>query len=64
MKFYLTTEEAAKTLGVTQKTLRKWRMQRRGPGYIKYGNTRGARCFYPIAGLEHWLTRHEFKTED
>lgn len=37
-KLFLNTEEAAQKLGITRRTLDKWRYQGGGPKYIKVGN--------------------------
>ena len=48
---YLPEAEVAVELGLTARTLRLWRQQRRGPPYLKIGSA----VLYPQDGLLGWL---------
>lgn len=52
---YLTTEEMAHELRVHRTTLAKWRMQRRGPPFVKMGN----RVLYNVERFRDWLEQSE-----
>ena len=47
----LSERDAASFLGITQRTLQDWRLNRRGPAYIK----RGRRVAYDRDDLEQFL---------
>lgn len=56
-----TPEEAAKKIGVSPKTLAKWRWQGDGPKYLKIGS----RVAYRPADIEAWLnSRQYFSTSE
>lgn len=46
---------AAKIIGVSVKTLRRWRHQMIGPPYKKLGEGRNGRVVYSEADLADWL---------
>ena len=50
---YLSEQEAAQYLGVSVKTLRRWRFDRRGPAYAKIG---GKLIRYPLTNLDDWVS--------
>jgi len=50
-KRYLTTVEAAAYLGLSDKSLEHWRLNRKGPPYIKAGGA----VRYDIRKLDRWL---------
>jgi len=50
----LTTEEAACHLGVSAVTLERWRSQRRGPRFVRYGRY----LRYRLSDLEAFLEHH------
>ena len=56
----LTTRQAAKYLGVSEATMRRWRDDRRGPDWIKYEDSVYR---YEVSALEaykdKWKGRHE-----
>lgn len=61
----LTREEAAQFLAVSRGTLSRWAAERRGPPFVKLGNSDKAAVRYPVEGLEQFIaarTKHE-KTE-
>jgi predicted DNA-binding transcriptional regulator AlpA len=51
----VTTAEAARLTGVSQKTLREWRSKRTGPAALKLGVGKQARCVYRVSSLEAWV---------
>ena len=52
---YLLEQEAAQYLGVSVKSLRRWRFDRRGPTYAKIG---GKLTRYPLTNLDDWVSLH------
>lgn len=48
----LSERDAASFLGITQRTLQDWRLNRRGPAFIRLGR----RIAYDRADLERFLT--------
>ena len=54
----LCTKEAARVLGVSPSTLRRWRSQdwRPGPPYIRLGGLKGRTIRYEDVGLHAWLS--------
>lgn len=51
----VTTAEAARLTGFTQKTLREWRCKRTGPAALKLGTGRQSRVVYRLSCLESWV---------
>ncbi len=51
----LNERAVSKILGVSLGSLRRWRLLRQGPAFIKLGAGRGGAVRYPIAELEAWL---------
>jgi DNA-binding XRE family transcriptional regulator len=63
VKTMLTTEELAIRIGISKKTLIRWRLEygdgsngvpRRGPRWIRATPTSHARVRYPLAWVEEW----------
>lgn len=52
---YLTEAEAAERLGVTTRTMIRWRSLRSGPPHCRVG----ARTLYREGAIAAWLTRQE-----
>lgn len=50
MRDYLDTKQAARRLGRSPVTLRKWRWQRKGPPYTKRG-----KVLYDASQLDAWI---------
>lgn len=48
----LTTEQAAKRLGLAEQTLAQWRWLGKGPEFVKVGS----RVRYPSDSLDRWLS--------
>lgn len=57
----LSTAEAARVVGLTQKTLRELRCQRRGPRCLKAGDSKQSRVRYPLSGLQEWVSQMEVR---
>jgi hypothetical protein len=57
----LSTAEAARVVGLTQKTLRELRCQRRGPQCLKAGDSKQSRVHYPLSGLQEWVSQMEVR---
>lgn len=55
----LSERDAASFLGITQRTLQDWRLNRRGPAYIKLGR----RIAYDRADLERFLADNRVEPE-
>jgi len=47
---YRTTPEQAALMRVSEQTLRQWRMQRKGPPFVKFGQ----RVLYPVVAFNEW----------
>lgn len=50
----LQTPEAAKYIGVSPATLKKWRAEGLGPNYAKHGSL----VLYRLEDLDRWLRKH------
>ncbi len=50
----LDTPRAAQFVGVSKRTLEKWRYEGIGPPYLKLGR----RVLYSMADLEDWIDKH------
>jgi hypothetical protein len=49
-------------LGRRPQTLRRWRLEGRGPRYIRIGNGPAARVLYRWADVETWMAARTFTT--
>ncbi|WP_369413078.1 helix-turn-helix domain-containing protein [Antarcticirhabdus aurantiaca] len=56
MEGFLTTQQAAQALRLSEVTLKRWRAKGQGPLWCAIGG----RIFYQLADLRHW--RDEFLT--
>lgn len=54
---FLTSTEVARRLRLKPQTLRRWRQQGLGPGYLRFGDTRRGRVRYARAEVEGWIAR-------
>ncbi|MEL7543914.1 MAG: helix-turn-helix domain-containing protein [Pseudomonadota bacterium] len=52
---HLTTPEAAAYLGVSPRSLERYRVEGTGPPYLKAGPGKRARVFYRLSDLDQWL---------
>jgi hypothetical protein len=55
LKDYLTEEALAREIGITIRTLRRWRKERQGPPITHVGR----KVVYSIEGLRRWLAANE-----
>jgi hypothetical protein len=56
-------EKASEILGLSVKTLRKWRCEMRGPHFIKFGEGKRGRVVYSEADLAAWIDQHRVETD-
>lgn len=54
----LSTAQASRALGMSQKTLRALRCDRAGPPCLKMGTAAQARVMYRLSALESWVQRN------
>jgi hypothetical protein len=54
----LSTAQASKLVGLSQKTLRALRCERAGPPCLKMGGTAQSRVLYRRSALEQWVQRN------
>jgi len=57
---YHTTLELAALMRVSEQTLRHWRMQRKGPPFVKFGR----RALYPLAAFDTWAAKQTTHPDD
>jgi excisionase family DNA binding protein len=50
------TVELAKLLGVSRRTLQRWRLEGGGPQYARIGRD----CLYLVTDIENWLKQRRF----
>lgn len=53
--WYVSDTDVARLLGVSVATVRRWRLKRTGPTYVKFGST----VRYDIAAVEAWARAQE-----
>ena len=58
---FLTESEAAEYLGISKKTLQRWRFGRRGPNYVRVA---GKLFRYHQAILDAWMDQQTIKHEN
>jgi len=56
---YLHGEQVAEFFGVSHSTIRKWRVEGRGPRYTKFGR----RCLYRFSWLEEFIERNAVEAD-
>ncbi len=54
----LTTEEAAKIIGITPDTLRMWRVQNKGPDFYKLGDTKQSQVRYLRREVQAYIEKN------
>ncbi len=59
-KRYLNSEEAARILRLSARTLERMRVEGSGPKYLKAGRGTRARVLYRPADIEAWLEARTF----
>lgn len=55
LQSFLNERTLSKILGVSLGTLRRWRLRREGPLFVKLGDGRAGCVRYPLAAVEAWL---------
>jgi len=50
----VSSTEAAQMLGISPRTLANWRVQGRGPAYVRIGKNRSP-ILYRVGDIESWL---------
>lgn len=55
----LPTNDAAEFIGISPRTLERWRITNQGPSFLKLGK----RVLYPEQLLEHWKNAHTVNPE-
>jgi hypothetical protein len=60
----LTPEQAAAVYGFDEATLANWRYLKRGPEYIKLGDSRCSKILYRRKDIETWLSLNQVRTID
>ncbi len=58
----LTSAQTAKLIGVKPQTLRLWRLQGRGPSYIRLGDSPKAGVRYSELDILDWLKARRFSS--
>lgn len=56
----LSTEAAAKYLGLKPITLRRWRQTGVGPKYIRMGDDTKSPCRYSMDDLQAWINKRTY----
>ena len=55
---FLTSVEVADLLKVTARTVENWRLEGRGPRYIRLAREGVGRVVYNLRDVEEWVARH------
>jgi len=58
----LTSTQTAHLIGLKPQTLRVWRLQGKGPEYIRLGNSVKARVGYSETAILDWLNARRFSS--
>ena len=58
----LSTNQAARLLGIRPQTLRKWRLIGKGPRYVRLGANQQARVSYSLEAVQEWIEAHTFRS--
>ena len=58
---FVAEKDAAKRLGISVKTLQRWRSERRGPAYSKVG---GRLIRYAVGDLDHFFEQSRINHND
>jgi hypothetical protein len=56
----LNNDEAARLIGVTPLTLKWWRYKKKGPPFIKFGESKQSGVGYDPADIEAWKAKRKF----
>ena len=57
---HVSSPKAAAIISVKPAVLRKWRMEGKGPRYIRLGKGKKARVIYSVDEINRWLAEHTF----
>lgn len=57
-KTIFTTAELAKRWGMSPHTLKKWRVQKRGPTFVKFGSARTSKIVYRLKDIQAYENEH------
>ncbi len=57
MDEFLDEKALAKRWPIKRRTLQRWRLEGKGPPYVKLGS----RVAYPLRGIEEWERTHYFR---
>jgi len=57
---FLSTERAARLLGYTPTTMRRWRHRNEGPPYTRLGDNDRCQAMYSLADILEWLKKRKF----
>jgi excisionase family DNA binding protein len=62
MEHWMNTKKAANYIGVHPDTLRRWRQNRQGPSYVKFGDSSSRQVRYRKDVVDAWIERNEVST--
>ena len=62
MNEYWTSPQTARFLGLQPQTLRRWRLDGKGPAYTRLGDNKQGRILYKISEVEKWLADRTFRS--
>lgn len=54
MSEFLTTQQLAKRLGCSEKTIYRWRVEKKGPPYFKPGGGEKSTVYYRLKDILKW----------
>ncbi|MCK9459819.1 MAG: hypothetical protein M0R80_09295 [Proteobacteria bacterium] len=58
----ISSPAAARRMGLRPQTLRKWRLEGKGPHYIRQGEGPHARVVYVVSEVDRWKAEHSFRS--
>lgn len=56
----MTSNTLATYLGIAPQTIRRWRLEGRGPKYLRLGDSLKARVAYRPSDVDEWLENRDF----
>lgn len=56
----LTTAELAERLGMHEKSLIRWRSEKKGPAFMRSGEGEKGRVFYKLEDVRKWEVQFEY----
>jgi len=54
------TSQAAQMLGLKPQTLRVWRLEGKGPKYVRMGNQSHGRAYYDLSDIQEWISDRKY----